>query len=153
MKKYKTFFYTYKHKWNVNLFINKIIDELMIRSLTHDDSKLESFEVDTFTEYTPKLANSTYGSYKYKQFLKEMKPALDHHYAENRHHPEHFKNGIQEMNLIDLIEMICDWKAATLRHDNGNIFKSIEINQKRFKYSDELKQIFINTMDCLQEER
>jgi len=153
MTKHETICDTYKHKKNVSSFIDKIIKELLTRSLTHDNSKIESFEVDTFTKYTPKLANSTYGSVEYEQFLKEMKPALDHHYAENRHHPEHFKNGVQEMNLIDLIEMLCDWKAATLRHDNGNIFKSIEINQKRFKYSDELKRIFINTIDCLQEER
>ena len=31
----------------------------------------------------------TYGSDEYKACLTEMKPALDHHYAANRHHPEH----------------------------------------------------------------
>jgi hypothetical protein len=71
--------------------------------------------------------------------------ALDHHYKTNRHHPEHFENGIMGMTVIDLCEMLADWKAATLRHDNGDIFKSIDINQIRFGYSDELKQIFINT--------
>jgi len=75
-----------------------------------------------------------------------MKIALDHHYAENRHHPEHFENGIQEMNIVDICEMIADWKAASLRHADGDIMKSIEINQKRFEYSDELKSILINTV-------
>ena len=75
-----------------------------------------------------------------------MKIALDHHYAENRHHPEHFENGIQEMNIVDICEMIADWKAASLRHADGDIMKSIEINQKRFGYSDELKSILINTV-------
>ena len=42
--------------------------------------------------------------------------------------------------------MMADWKAASLRHSDGDIYKSIEINQKRFGYSDELKQIFINTV-------
>jgi len=78
-----------------------------------------------------------------------MQVALDHHYENNRHHPDHFKNGIQDMNLVDLIEMICDWKAATLRHNNGNIFKSIEISQERFKFSDEIKQILLNTAELL----
>ena len=50
------------------------------------------------------------------------------------------------MNLLDIIEMLCDWKAATKRHNNGNIIKSIEQNQKRFRYSNELKQIFLNTI-------
>lgn len=36
-------------------------------------------------------------------------------------------------------------KAATLRHNNGDLRKSIEMNQRRFGYSDELKQILLNT--------
>jgi hypothetical protein len=61
------------------------------------------------------------------------------------HHPEHYSNGIQGMSLLDVIEMLCDWKAATMRHADGDLSKSIEINQKRFGYSDELKSILINT--------
>jgi hypothetical protein len=37
-------------------------------------------------------------------------------------------------------------KAATLRHKDGDIRRSVEINQKRFGYSDELKRIFLNTI-------
>ena len=146
MTKYETMCETYKHKQVVNQFIGDMIKELIFRGVNHDNSKIGEFEVDIFTEYTPKLANSTFGSDEYKQFLKEMKPALDHHYSENKHHPEHFENGVLGMDLIDLLEMICDWKAATLRHNNGDIMKSVEINQERFGYSDELKQIFINTI-------
>jgi hypothetical protein len=75
-----------------------------------------------------------------------MKPALDHHYAMNSHHPEHFATGIQGMSLLDVLEMLCDWKAATLRHNDGDIRRSIELNQKRFGYSDELKAILLNTL-------
>ena len=49
------------------------------------------------------------------------------------------------MNLLDIVEMLCDWKAATMRHNDGNLSKSIEINQERYGYSDELKSIFIKT--------
>ena len=146
MTKYETMCETYKHKQVVNQLIGDMIKELIFRGVNHDNSKIGEFEVDIFTEYTPKLANSTFGSDEYKQFLKEMKPALDHHYSENKHHPEHFENGVLGMDLIDLLEMICDWKAATLRHNNGDIMKSVEINQERFGYSDELKQICINTI-------
>ena len=58
--------------------------------------------------------------------------------------------GLHDMTLIDIIEMLCDWKAATLRHKDGAIRRSIEQNQKRFGYGDELKQIFINTIDVLE---
>jgi hypothetical protein len=87
-----------------------------------------------------------YGSKEYFEQLKELAPALEEHYQINPHHPEHFPSrGIRGMNLIDLMEMMCDWLASTKRQKNGDIFKSIEINQKRFGYSDELKDILENT--------
>lgn len=138
---------TKKHIRMVASCIYALEIPLRRRSRHHDKSKLEEPEKSIFDEYTPKLATSTYGSDEYKGFLKEMKVALDHHYANNRHHPEHFEDGIKGMTLVDLCEMISDWKAATLRHDNGDILKSIDINQRRFGYTDELKQILINTVN------
>lgn len=137
---------TNKHIAEVKLRMNMIAEEIFNRADYHDCSKMRSPEAEIFVEYTPKLKNCTYGSEEYKQFLSEMDIALKHHYEYNRHHPEHFLNGIMNMTLVDLIEMICDWKAATLRHNDGDIYKSIELNQKRFNYSDELKQILINTV-------
>lgn len=147
MDKFETMVQTYEHKQNVNIYINSIIRDLLSRGILHDNSKLVSPEVEIFAEYTPKLAKSTYGSDEYKGFLKEMGVALEHHYKNNRHHPEYFDNGLKGMTLVDLVEMLCDWKAATLRHNDGDILKSIELNQKRFGYTDELKQIFINTVE------
>jgi len=139
---------TIEHMLTVAKYISTIITMLSVRIKRHDKSKLESPEKEIFDIYTPKLKNTTYGSSEYKKNLKEMKVALDHHYSDtdNTHHPEHFKNGIRDMNLVDLIEMLCDWKAATLRHADGDILKSIEVNQKRFKYSNDIKQILINTV-------
>ena len=81
-----------------------------------------------------------------------MKPALDHHYANSRHHPEHFPKGINDMNLVDIMEMICDWKASSERQKDGNLLKSIEMNAQRFGYDDQLKQIFINTAKLFDEQ-
>ena len=141
---------TNEHKARVASLIDKCIAVLEKKKTHHDLDKINNkVEKKLFDEYTPKLKDSTYGSKEYNQFLKELKPALDIHYNENRHHPEHFVNGIDDMNLLDLIEMICDWKASSERHGNGNIFKSIEINQERFWYSDQLKNILKNTADFL----
>lgn len=136
---------TLKHIRNVKKYMSIVHNLITNRALDHDRTKLESPELEVFTEYTPKLANSTYGSDEYKGFLKEMNVALKHHYENNRHHPEHFENGINDMNLIDIVEMLCDWKAATLRHNNGDLLRSIEINAGRFGYDNQLKQILINT--------
>lgn len=119
--------------------------ELIRRANMHDNSKLESPEKELFDEYTPKLKDCTYGSDEYKEYLKGLKVALEHHYANNSHHPEHYKNGVDGFDLFDLIEMFFDWKAASERHVNGNIYKSIEINKDRFKLSNQTINIFLNT--------
>lgn len=94
---------TVEHIRYVQYLLNLIIGELLDRSLKHDKTKLESPEKEIFDEFTPKLSKSTYMSDEYHQFMEEMKVALDHHYANGRHHPEHFKKGIDDMSLIDLI--------------------------------------------------
>lgn len=139
-------FKTMRHIEAVRNYIGTAITKLQLRAEGHDQSKLETPEVEIFETYTDKLRSCTYLSPEYKQYTSEMKPALDHHYAVNRHHPEFHVDGIQGMTLIDLIEMLCDWKAASMRHADGDIYISIEMNQKRFNYSDELKNIFIKTM-------
>lgn len=143
---------THKHIENVRKFTKVVTDKLTARAIEHDRLKCEDPELEIFTEYTPKLAESTYGSDEYNSFLKEMNVALQHHYANYRHHPEHFEKGVNDMNLIDIVEMLCDWKAATLRHNDGNLLKSIEINAKRFGIGEQLTQILLNTAKLLDEQ-
>jgi len=140
---------TNAHIEMVDRFLRVIQHELIVRGCQHDYSKKHPPESDIFDIYTPKLKGTTYGSEEYKRYLSEMQVALDHHYANNRHHPEHHKNGINDMNLIDLMEMFCDWLAATKRHADGDIMKSIEINGERFGISEQLKSIFRNTVEIL----
>jgi hypothetical protein len=140
-----TNYITMRHIEKVRNYINLVISNLMKRAESHDQSKLESPEVELFTEYTPKLAACTYGSEEYNAYKKEMSVALSHHYARNSHHPEHHKRGVNDMTLLDLMEMLVDWKAASERHNDGNINKSIEINGQRFEMSPQLILIFENT--------
>jgi len=79
------------------------------RARSHDASKLEAPEKEMYDEFTPRLRALTYGSDEYKECLKEMGAALKHHYENNSHHPEHFPDGINDMSLLDLIEMLADW--------------------------------------------
>lgn len=142
---------TQKHIEKVRKYIRIMTDRLTTRGVNHDAAKLESPEVEIFAEHTDALSETTYGSPEYQAHLDAMKPALDHHYATYRHHPEHFQNGVNDMNLIDLVEMLADWKAASERQLNGNLLTSIEQNATRFKMSDQLKQILINTAKTLDE--
>lgn len=141
-----TNFDTMRHIEKVRNYLNKMVVEILDRASKHDQTKLEQPEVGVFAEYTAKLASTTYGSQEYDGYKKAMKPALDHHYANNRHHCEFHKNGINDMNLIDIIEMLIDWKASSERHNDGNICKSIEINSNRFEISPQLTKILDNTI-------
>lgn len=56
-----------------------------------------------------------------------------------RHHPQHFRDGVAGMNLVDLIVMLADWKAAALA--GGDLGRSIGENAKRFGYGRELERV------------
>ena len=136
---------TLLHSRRVDTLLLQLIIKMQLRMTKHDLSKMNAPEKATFDSTTHKLKDTTYGSEKYKDFLDEMKPALDHHYANNRHHPEHFKNGINGMTLIDLAEMLADWKAASERHTDGDLARSLEIQKTRFNIPDQLMDILTNT--------
>jgi hypothetical protein len=134
------------HKHNVSVLLAGVIANLLQRSVDHDLSKLGEFERESFTKYTPRLASMEYGSDEYRQCLREMQPAIDHHYYHNSHHPEHYAGGINGMSLLDLIEMVLDWKAASWRGKNGDMLKSLEINKERFGISEQLYAVLQNTI-------
>lgn len=136
---------TWAHIHQVRTYLTQFVDSLLTRMLEHDQSKLGPPEVELFAEYTPKLAGVTYGSDEYWKYLKEMKVALDHHYAHNSHHPEFHWRGIEGMDLRDIVEMLADWKAATERHDDGDLARSIQQNAERFGIEPQLVQILTNT--------
>lgn len=142
-----TNYHTFRHIEMVRNLLSGCATELLDRGKRHDQSKLRQPEVTVFADFTPKLANSVYGSDEYKSFLAEMKPALDHHYSKNSHHPEFYPNGVDGMDLFDVIEMLMDWRAASSRHHSGCIHKSIEINTQRFNLSPQLASILRNTAE------
>jgi hypothetical protein len=140
---------TRKHLDHVRRLLHEVAFELVRRGEQHDASKFSEAEMHLYAESIPKLKELTYGSDEYKAALEELGPALDHHYASNRHHPEHFADGINDMTLIDIIEMFVDWKAACLKHNDGNLRKSIETNTKRFHIDAQLAKIFQNTVAAM----
>lgn len=141
---------TLKHIRRVNDFLIDASCEILSRAKKHDQSKLEEPEKSTFDEVTPLLKDLKFGSEEYTQATKKIKPALDHHYSVNSHHPQHYENGINGMNLFDIVEMFFDWKAAGERTKDGDIMKSIEINSERFGISKQLRKILENTVAYLE---
>lgn len=190
MESYDSTADTMTHRANVAMLLVKIVEALQDRLNHHDDSKLVEPEKSMYDQFTPMLRGLTYGSQEYKDCLAEMGPALQHHYAVNSHHPEHFKmwqcplcssvfrddevtidfepdtrlcprccyhgtifeaallpaSGVYGMSLLDVIEMLADWKAAGMRHANGSMAQSLTINKARFGVDDQLYRIIENTV-------
>lgn len=144
---------TREHIERVRWFLNRAKVNLNARGEMHDKSKLLPPEVEAFDIATPKLAGLVYGSEEYKESLRDLGPALRHHFEVNDHHPEHFENGVRGMSLMALIEMLCDWRAASertkQRTDDPEKVKTfadgLAYQKERFGISDDLYEILLNT--------
>lgn len=141
---------TVRHRARVQELMGELTWLLDARAAEHDLSKTQSPEVEAFNAVTDQLAGLEYGSPEYKDALLDLGPALAHHYAQNRHHPEFFgPEGINGMTLLDLVELICDWKAASERHATGSMAQSLAVNAERFGISPQLARILSNTVSSM----
>lgn len=136
---------TLRHSLRVADLMSAPIKELLDRSIRHDLSKTVEPERSTYDEFVPKLRTATYGSEEYRSLVAAMGAGLAHHYAHNRHHPEHFPDGLRGMTLVDLIEMLADWTAATERGRDGDLAASLEIHSERFGIAPQVMDILRNT--------
>lgn len=131
--------------------VDKNLQEFMVRlaerAILHDASKLQEPEKNIYDTVKPRIAEVEiefgYGSPEYEAMVKELNPAFQVHFQKNRHHPEFHENGVNGMTLVDLVEMISDWKAAAGRYGKP---VNLEANKKRFGLSDQLYEILQNTI-------
>ena len=126
---------TQDHINRVRQLIAGFVVALLERGEMHDASKLGDPEKSLFDRIVPELGKLTFGTAEYAAALDRLRPALDHHYADNRHHPEHFPlTGVAGMNLLDLVEMVLDWKAASERQrqalDLAHLFQRFAIDHQ-----------------------
>lgn len=165
---------TLKHIRRVGKYLNDFAHALIERAIAHDASKLEPPEKELFDRVRPLLDKHRYGSAEYNAVVAEMGEGVKHHYAHNSHHPEHYqfwecevcgrvfhvetkqcnlcesvlikvRPNIGGMDLVDLVEMYCDWRAASERRGDVNFQESIRISAQRFGMSPQLLEIFMNT--------
>jgi hypothetical protein len=100
--------------------------QLNERYLTHDSSK---FEADEFHPYVWRYWRTKWAKEgKVDTRFTEAFASLDvdryitkavwHHVQHNRHHPEYHLDH-DDMTLVDLIEMVCDWYAMSEELDTN----------------------------------
>jgi hypothetical protein len=140
----------FEHLHLIAEFMGSIQKEMMKRMASHDNSKLSPIEIEGFVEKSPELKKMEYGSPEYFKSLESFKEVLKHHYDNNRHHPEHFGDaGVSGMNVIDLLEMICDWSASSQRMATKDFFSGLPVQKDRFNLDPQLYSIIVNTMEFL----
>jgi len=133
------------HKKSVREKLLFLAKELEKRAINHDNSKLQQPELGWLIQMD-KEGRKKYGSKEYFDKMNKWKIFFDHHYENNRHHPEHYKNNIDDMNLVDLIELFCDIQSYV---NEPHVDKALDIFNnyaKRFHIDEQLLQILKNTM-------
>lgn len=139
---------TIAHIKAVQGFLSDIIAALDLRLSAHDESKLREPELSGYAGLSEALKGLAYGTPEHRAAFAPFKPIIKHHYLHNDHHPEHFQNGINDMDLLQIIEMLADWKAASTRH-SASLTETIGTTIERFGISEQFALIIRNTIDAM----
>ena len=136
------------HVLRVQTRMAEVLSDIARRMVVHDQSKYSDIELPLIVGKAT-LNAVPYGTDEYKVALGKVEDSLVGHYFNNSHHPEHFADdGIGAMSLLDLLEMLCDWKAAG-EQNGGSIKESLRINVERYNISPELTKVLRRTIQDL----
>lgn len=140
---------TILHISEVRENLEVVTSELKQRGFAHDRTKLQQLEFDGFVSTREKFKKANYGSPEYQECIELTKPAVEHHYKHNRHHTGYHKNGINDMTLVDIIEMIADWRAAARRSPDKKLIDTLAYAMNKYKIDKQLAEIIKNTLNYL----
>ena len=132
------------HIQAVQMAIRKITDELTLRGIAHDESKFTDTEIYGYLKLENFPQGLEYGSEEYKEAFDKhvgddgkFDMAWQHHATMNSHHPEHFMSPDQ-MGLVDIIEMVCDWQGAHVAYGNDGTWEdTVRSNISRYEFTSE----------------
>jgi len=133
----------------------------------HDESKYKT------PEFLPYVILTHY--YRCKQegielktpahITDHIKKAVFHHLKCNSHHPEFWDNSVKPLNkgersaivnalkmpIIDIAEMVCDWKAMSQELGNSAEDFANSVVNKRFTFNSEQKTLIYELLKVLKE--
>lgn len=134
------------HKESIAKYLAKFCAEISFRSSIHDDSKFRKDEFEVYSDNVEEFNKYSWDSPEERRLREKLTPAGVIHRKRNRHHPEYFENGIDGMNLIDLLEMLCDWRSAAERGPGDSIRKNLPTLQEKYNISPQLLKLLENTL-------
>lgn len=139
----KTLITMLRHRIAVQRNLRRISQQIEARIIEHDSSKFQEDEFEGFVEINVVARVHPYGSEEYKNSISHNK-AVELHWSRNRHHPEYNRDigkGVEAMTLVDMIELVCDWKAASETYGQTSFQESLAIQSKRFNLTPEQEYV------------
>ena len=150
---------TRKHQQLVAQCLLAVAKDLMDRAVKHDASKFSEYEKPFYVDPVYELNHSDikYGSTEYQKLTGIMGEGWKHHSVNNDHHIEFFvpysvqtlNDPIRAMDLFSLVEMVCDWIAASKRKGNEP-HMALEQLHKEFSIDEQLQAIIRNTLNMIE---
>lgn len=140
-----------QHINQVAYLLKEMARQIEARADIHDSSK---FGLDEFAGivHLTKARKYEYGSPEYEALVHNNNAAKIH-VKTNRHHLEYWSNGLDDMSLVDVIEMLCDWEIARQQRDiETDIDKTWQARQERFNLSDNETSFLMTIWEKLQKD-
>ena len=132
---------------------NALTDTIMkleIATEEHDTDKLKEPLKSSYDKYTEELNNLSFSSDKLSKLIDQYKEFSKSHYDNADHHPNKH-NGVQNMPIPNLIEMLCDWCARLEQTSESNlrerIYAYIDKQAEELKFDNALASILKNSAD------
>ena len=125
--------------------LSTVARELISRGRHHDNSTLGSPELEIYHRHFNEYRMYKFGDPRRDEVMNHMAEAIGHHFQYNDHHPEHFDNGINDMNLIQLMQFtaaIMSWSEQ----EQVDIFELLPIIRDKCGMSDQVYQLIQNTI-------
>jgi hypothetical protein len=159
MNKLKQLQDTIKHKNNVieigtqlsqklmQIGHEKLSLKLLERIYNHDNTKFSNREFYG-------LADNVHDKRSLKnvnedQIAKEEKMKfIKFHWFSNKHHPEYYSD-VNDMKLLDILEMCCDWYARSKEFDNDPIEFFNKKQGTRWNFNKEMQETIIKHLRAL----
>lgn len=133
------------HKFAMESEMNRIASDIRRRAMRHDNSKQSGLELTLGQAHMN--FHDSWGLTN-RVAPNEMMSAIAHHHVENDHHPEHFTNGMKDMNIQQLAEMVCDIittaKENSINEESLQQFVETKLSET-YNIGEPLRSIIINT--------
>ena len=138
--------------------VNGLSDELFKEAIReaevnidkHDESKFGDDEFDGYrAKYYPTEAEKLLSDEDQRNIMDRAELCWEHHYTNNPHHPKYWidkqTGEIKDMELVYIIEMICDWQSFSIKSNNEsdsawNFYTTKAIDEKK-AMTDNTKQL------------